>query len=288
MCVLLVVGVVVLGLVIGPFVYVIANGTNRLPHVLTTTSSGTAAVSTTTAAPTTTTEATNETTTTTTDTSAATTTEETTTTEPTTVTSTTTVTTTTPTTTTTTHTTTTTTTTPAATFFPTCTACSYAAQTGPCAAQYNACAGNPYNCPVLCYGTFQLGGTPPVTCTNGLIPQWPALRNCVCNTGGCGGLCADCGSTTVATTTSATVTPVAECMACFNDATGSGGLCESLYNTCTAVPSSNCALLCAPYYQNNLLVYSGCLNNATIPEWPPLASCLCSQCAANCTANACV
>lgn len=60
--------------------------------------------------------------------------------------------------------------------FATCQACSFNAQTGSCASEYAACLANTYNCPVLCYGTFQLNGNPPATCTNGFIPQWPPLR----------------------------------------------------------------------------------------------------------------
>lgn len=151
---------------------------------------------------------------------------------------------------------------------------------GACSSQFASCNGNTYNCPILCYGTFRQGGTPSQTCTNGIIPEWIPFRSCLCDVVGCNGLCPDCANTLPMSTT-ATTQPSAQCSLCFNSATGSGGPCETEYNTCVANPTSSCALLCAPYFQNNLPLYSGC--NTTIPEWPSLGSCLCAQCSSVCT-----
>jgi hypothetical protein len=186
-----------------------------------------------------------------------------------------------PTTTTTTLTTTTTTSGP----FATCQACSLNAVLGSCASEYAACQANTYNCPVLCYGTFQLNGHLPATCTNGLIPQWPPLRDCICRTANitCGGECTGCAYTTGTTVTETTAAPPA-CQACFDAAVS--GPCSSQASNCYANPTGSCALVCAPYYRANLYVFSGC---DSVTYWPDLASCLCPRCSNNatCTANQC-
>jgi hypothetical protein len=169
---------------------------------------------------------------------------------------------------------------------PSCQQCSLLAKLGVCAPQYATCASNTYNCPVLCYGTFLLNGAVPATCLNGAIPQWPSFRDCLCSQ--CSSSCtANCDYTTTPTL-ALTTPPAALCTSCFNTAVA--GPCAAEYATCTSNPSSGCALLCVPYYQGNLPVYSGCSNAMVIPEWSPLATCLCSQgCSTNttCTANQC-
>jgi hypothetical protein len=184
---------------------------------------------------------------------------------------------------TTTRTTTVTTTTSAA--FPSCQACSLNAVLGSCASEYASCQTNTYNCPVLCYGTFQLNGNPPATCTNGFIPQWPPLRDCICRTANmtCQSECTACAYTTV-TSTPETTSPEAACEACYTTAVR--GPCASQAAACNANPIGSCALVCAPYYKANLYIFEGCEN---VTYWPPLAACLCPYCGNNvtCTENQC-
>jgi len=172
--------------------------------------------------------------------------------------------------------------------FATCQACSLNAQLGSCASEYAACLANTYNCPVLCYGTFQLNGNPPATCTNGAIPQWPPLRECICQTANytCGNVCTACDYTT-GTSTPETTTAPPICQSCFDTAVA--GPCSAQAAVCAANPVGTCALVCAPYYRANLLVFPGCLNETVAPGWLPLAACLCPFCGNNvtCTTNEC-
>jgi hypothetical protein len=128
-------------------------------------------------------------------------------------------------------------------------------------------------------------GAVPATCLNGAIPEWPAFRDCLCGPGACGSLCtANCAYTTTPATSQTTV-PASVCENCVT--TVSTGACSAQYAACTANPTAGCALLCLPYYQNNLPVYTGC---SAVPEWVSLAACLCSNgCSTNttCTANQC-
>jgi len=169
--------------------------------------------------------------------------------------------------------------------FATCQECSLNAQLGSCASEYSACLANTYNCPVLCYGTFQLNGNPPLTCTNGFIPEWPPLRDCICRTASytCGNVCTGCAYTTVTTAPGTTPAPPV-CQACFDSAVT--GPCSAQASACYANPTGSCALVCAPYYRANLFVFPGCDN---VTHWPPLASCLCPYCGNNqtCTENTC-
>jgi len=269
-----------IALIVGPLIYVAAL-TSRRGHITYTTTEGN-----TTAPPTNLTSTTSAPATTTTTTHPNTSTSH----PPTTPTHPTTVTTTTHTTST--VTTTTRTTTPHATTttnqFATCQACSLNAQLNSCAAQWATCNANTYNCPVLCYGTFQLNGNVPVTCTNGAIPQWPALRDCICHTATytCGGVCTGCSVTTV-TSAPETTSPEAACETCYDAAVA--GVCAAEAAVCNANPIGTCALVCAPYYRANLLVFPGCSSNTTAPGWQELATCLCPLCGNNqtCTANEC-
>ena len=169
--------------------------------------------------------------------------------------------------------------------FATCQACSLNAVLTSCASEYATCQSNTYNCPVLCYGTFQLNGNPPATCTNGFIPQWPPLRDCICRTANitCGGECTGCAYTT-GTSIPETTPPIEACQSCYNTAVT--GPCSSQASACYANPAGSCALVCAPYYQANLYVFSACDN---VTYWPALASCLCPYCGNNvtCTQNQC-
>jgi hypothetical protein len=286
---LVVMTLVGIGLIIGPFIYILslsgrqasanARASTQIPP---------------TDPPVTITFSTVPQNTTTTEAESTTTTEPTTTTVPTTTTATTTTTTTTaaPTTqtTTTTHTTTThtTTTRPTTTPQPSCQTCSNVAKVGACAVEYGACGANTYNCPVLCYGTFLMNGAVPATCLNGAIPQWPPFRDCLCNSGGCGSMCtANCAYTTVSTSVP-TTPPATVCDNCLTVA--AAGPCSAEYAACTANPTSGCALLCVPYYRSNLPIYTGCTNAMLVPEWNALATCLCANgCGTNttCTANQC-
>lgn len=185
----------------------------------------------------------------------------------------------------TTRTTTTTHTTTTSAAFATCQACSLNAVLGSCASEYAACQANTYNCPVLCYGTFQQNGNPPATCTNGFIPQWPPLRECICHTANitCQSECSACAYTT-ATSRPETTSPEAACESCYTTATR--GPCSSQAAACNANPVGSCALVCAPYYKANLYIFEGCAN---VSYWPALASCLCPYCGNNvtCTENQC-
>jgi len=172
--------------------------------------------------------------------------------------------------------------------FATCQACSLNAQTGSCASEYAACLSNTYNCPVLCYGTFQLNGNPPATCTNGAIPQWPPLRECLCRTASypCDGICTGCDYVT-GTTVPETTAPAAACESCYDAAVA--GPCSAQAALCNANPVGTCALACAPYYRANLLVFPGCNDSIVAPGWPALGACLCPLCGNNytCTQNQC-
>lgn len=169
--------------------------------------------------------------------------------------------------------------------FATCQACSLNAQLGSCASEYASCNANTYNCPVLCYGTFQLNGNPPATCTNGFIPQWPPLRDCICRTANitCDSVCRGCIFTT-ATSVPETTAPPPVCQQCFDTAVQ--GPCSTQATACYANPVGSCALVCAPYYRANLFVFPGC---TSVPEWNALAACLCPYCGNNatCTENTC-
>jgi hypothetical protein len=135
-----------------------------------------------------------------------------------------------------------------------------------------------YNCPTLCFGSFQRNEAPPPTCINGAIPQWPPLRDCLCHPT-CMGSCSACAYTTVTAGVTTTPSPTV-CQSCYN--TAIAGACAVQAAACTGT----CALLCSPYYSNNLAVYQGC---ETVPEWVALESCLCGICTNNvtCTANTC-
>lgn len=179
---------------------------------------------------------------------------------------------------------TTTTEAPTTTPFGSCMECGEHAAATACAMEHLTCEGNTYNCPVLCYGTFLQNGPVPPTCLNGAIPEWPPFRDCLCNSGNCTGNCnANCDYTTVPTTPQPTA-PATPCMECTQMAVQ--GPCTAEYNACVANPTSGCALLCFPYYMSNLPVFSGCTNSSQIPEWDPLATCLCPLCTNNVTCNA--
>lgn len=177
---------------------------------------------------------------------------------------------------------------PTTTPLPSCQTCSQSIQNTICSVQLAACNANTYNCPVLCYGTFMLDGAIPATCFNGAIPQWPDLSSCICGNG-CFASCAVNCDTTLPTTTPGPTPPPVVCQNCFNAATGVGGACRTEYLACISNPTSNCALLCAPYYGSNLPIPSACTNAMLVPQWNPLATCLCPLCGNNvtCTANQC-
>lgn len=183
------------------------------------------------------------------------------------------------------------TTTPAFTSCAQCTDNATLPQGSACASQYATCLNNDYNCPVLCHGTFKLNGVVPTTCTNGFIPEWPPLQTCLCQAmgAGCDQLCSvNCGITTTSGPQTPTPAP-AVCTGCFDTQTGPSGPCFAQYTACTSNPSSPCALLCAPYYRINVPVFPSCTDTLVIPEWEPLATCLCPTCSNNvtCTANQC-
>lgn len=286
--------IILLGVVVSiPIIWLIANGIQSqnggTPRTTSLTSAATPTVVTLTTHPVTTETPSNDTTTTaTTETTTATTATTSTTTATTTTTTTTSPATTTTTTATTSTSTSTTTTAPPTTLpFDTCNACGQNAAASVCVLENAACQSNAYNCPVLCYGTFLQNGAVPLTCLNGVIPQWPPFRDCLCNSGNCTGNCnANCHYTTGVSTAVPTATPTA-CMTCTANAISAH--CQAQYNSCFANPDSACALLCYPYYVSNLPIYIGCTNTTLVPEWQPLATCLCPYCNSPsvCDANPC-
>ena len=172
---------------------------------------------------------------------------------------------------------------------PTCQTCSETLAMTTCSTERSSCLDNRYNCDVLCYGTFLLNGAVPETCTNGLIPQWGPLQQCLCDSlpTNCSSLCTANCPNPITTTSVEPTNPPSACSTCVYNATQSGGAsCAMEYANCvTNNPLSSCALVCYPFYSNNVPVTQGCSDVALVPQWQPLLQCLCPLCSNNVTCN---